>query len=88
MATVVWTMAQKFATFCQGIKSPELEAAVDDVWAQPEMYGTDFDATMSYLCQRVTKNSLIMQFVHIVKIGRQPVRPLWERSSVSITRQS
>ena len=37
------------------IKSTELEAVVNAVWAQPERYGTDFDAIMSYLCQMVTK---------------------------------
>ena len=35
--------------FFQSIKSIELEAAVNDVWAHPEKYGTHFDAIMSYL---------------------------------------
>ena len=39
----------KLCHFLQGIKSPELEAVVNVVHPQPEKYGTDFDATMSYL---------------------------------------
>ena len=46
--------------FLQDIESPELEAVVNVVQAQPEKYGTDFDATMSYLGQMVLKKSLTM----------------------------
>ena len=46
----------------QGIKSPELEAAVNVVYSQPEKYVTDFNATMSYLGQMITKKGLIMQY--------------------------
>ena len=56
----------KVCHFLQGIKSPELEAAVNVVCTQPEKYGTDFDATVSYLDQMVTKKG---------KIGSQMVRP-------------
>ena len=35
--------------FLQGIKSTELEAAVNVVCAQPKKYLTDSDATMSFL---------------------------------------
>ena len=38
----------KVCHFLQGIKGTELEAAVNVVPAQPEKYGTDFNATMSY----------------------------------------
>ena len=61
--------------FLQDIKSTELEAAVNVVWAQPEKYGVDFDATVSYLGQMVTKKSLVMQSVCIAKTGRQLVKP-------------
>ena len=47
----------KVGHFLQGIKSTELEAGINAVWAQPEKYGTDFDATVSYLGQIVTKKS-------------------------------
>ena len=65
----------KVRHFLQGIKSPELDAAVNVVWVQPEKYGTDFDATMSYLGQMVTKNGLTKQSVCIAKMGSQPVKP-------------
>ena len=61
--------------FLEGIKIPELEAAVNVVWAQQEKYGTDFDANMPYLGQMVMKKCLIMQPAHITKTGSQPVRP-------------
>ena len=47
----------KVCHFLQDIKSPELEAVVNVVCAQPEKYGTDFDAVLSYLCQMVTKKA-------------------------------
>ena len=59
----------------QGIKSSELEAVVYVVNAQPERYGTDFDAVASYLGQIVTKEGLIMQSVQIANTGSKPVRP-------------
>ena len=65
----------KVGHFLQGIKSIELKAAVNVVWAQPKKYETDFDATVSYLGQMVIKKSLIMQSVHIAKTGIQVVRP-------------
>ena len=39
----------KVCCFLEGIKSTELEALINVVWAQQEKYGSDFDATMSYL---------------------------------------
>ena len=57
----------KVCHFLQGIKSTELETAVDVVWAQPGKYGMDFDATVSYLGQMVMKKSLVTQSVHFVK---------------------
>ena len=51
----------KVCHFLQCIKSTELEAAVNVIWAQPEKYGTDFDATMSYLGQMVTEKGASMQ---------------------------
>ena len=46
----------KVRHFLQGIKSSELEAAVNVVHAKPEKYSIDFDATMSYMGQIVMKN--------------------------------
>ena len=46
--------------FLQGIKSSELVTAINVVWAQPQKYGTDFNATMSYLGKMVIKKGLIM----------------------------
>ena len=60
--------------FLQGIKSSELEAAINVVCAQLEKYGTDFDAVVSYLSQMVTKKGLIVQSVWIATTGSQPVR--------------
>ena len=65
----------KVCNFCQGIKSPELKAAVNIVQAQPEKCRTDFDATVSYLGQMVMKKGRTMQSVHIAKTGSQLVRP-------------
>ena len=65
----------KVSHFLQGIKSPELEAVVNIVSTQPKKYGTDFNVTVSYLGQMVTKNDLILQSVWIAKTGSQPVRP-------------
>ena len=47
--------------FLKGIKSTKLEKVVNVVSAQPEKYGKDFDATVSYLGQIVTKKGNIMQ---------------------------
>ena len=65
----------KVHPFLQCIKSLKLEAAVNIVWAQPEKYGTDFDATVSYLGQMIIKKSLIAQSVQIAKTRHQPVWP-------------
>ena len=54
----------------KGIKSPELEVFC----TQLEMYGIDFDTTMSYLCRMVAQKGLIMQSVLVVKTRSQPVR--------------
>ena len=62
----------KVCHFLQGIKSPELEAVVNIVQAQPEKYGTDFDTTVSYLGQMVMKKSLTMQSVPIAETQSQP----------------
>ena len=35
--------------FLQGIKSTQLEAAINAVWTEPEKYGKNFDATVTYL---------------------------------------
>ena len=65
----------KVCHFLHSIKSSKLDAAVNVVWAHPDKYGTDFDATLSYLGQMVTKKGLTMQSVHIAKSRSQPVRP-------------
>ena len=52
----------KVCHFFHGIKSTELEAVVNVVWAQPGKYGSDFDVTMSYLGQMVTKKGTSMQY--------------------------
>ena len=64
----------QFHHFLQGIKSTELEAAVNIVQAQPEKYGTDFDITVSYLGKMVTKKGSPMQSVGVAKTGSWPVR--------------
>ena len=63
----------KVCHFLQGIKSTELVAAVNVVWAQPEMYGMDLSTTMSFLGQMVTKKVLTMQSVHTRKTRSQLV---------------
>ena len=65
----------KICHFLQSIKRSEFEAVVNVFQAQPEPFGMNFDATVSYLGQIVTKKSLVMQSVHIAKIRSQPVRP-------------
>ena len=65
----------KVCHFLQGIKSPELEAAVNVVCAKPGKYGMDFDAVVSYLGQMVTKKGVVMQSVPIATTRSQPVRP-------------
>ena len=53
--------------FFQGIKSNESDAVVNDVWAQQEKYGMDFDAPVFYLGQMVTKKGTSIQSVYIAK---------------------
>ena len=65
----------KVCHFFHGIKSTELEAAVNVVWAKPEKYGADFNAVVSYLSQMVTKKGSTMQSIQIPKTGSQPVKP-------------
>ena len=67
----------KVCNFLQGIKSPELEAVVNVVHAQPEKNGMDFDAVVSYLGQMVIKKALIMQSAWIASTRSQLVRPKW-----------
>ena len=52
-----------------------MEVAVNVVQAQPEKYGTDFEATVSYLGQMVTKNGPSMQTIHVAKTGSMTVKP-------------
>ena len=59
----------KVCHFLHGIKSPELEAVVNVVHAQPEKYGTDFDVVAFYLGQMVMKKGLITQSV-LIAIAR------------------
>ena len=59
----------------QGIKSTELEAAVNVVWAQQSKYGKDFNATVSYLGHLVMKKGYCIKSVHIAKILSQPTKP-------------
>ena len=65
----------KVRHFLQSIKSTYLEAAVNVVWVQPEKYGTDFDATVSYLVKTVTKKGVLMQSIHIAQIRSQSLKP-------------
>ena len=55
--------------FLQGIWSTELEAVVNVV--QPEKYSKDFDATVSYFGQMVTKEGNIVLSVHTAKTRSQ-----------------
>ena len=64
----------KVCHFFKGIKSTELEAVVNVVQAQPEKYGMDFNAIVSYLDQMVLKIGLSMQLFHIGKTQSQLVR--------------
>ena len=50
----------KVCHFLQGVKSSELDAAVNVFCTQPEKYGTGFVATMSYLSQMIATKDLIM----------------------------
>ena len=69
-------MVPKSVTFFKALRSlPELEAVVNVARAQKEKYGTDFNATVSYLGQTFMKKCLTMQSVHIAKTRSQPVRP-------------
>ena len=61
--------------FLKGIKSTELEAVVNVVWAQPEKNGTDFDTPVSYLEQVVMKKGPSMQSIHTARTKSQPVKP-------------
>ena len=45
----------KVCHFLQDIKGTELKAVVNVVQAKPERYGTEFDTTIPYLSQIVTK---------------------------------
>ena len=64
----------KVCHFLQGIKSTKLEAVVNVLWVQPEKYGTDFDATVSYLSQMVMKKRPSIQSVCITKTRSQPIK--------------
>ena len=65
----------KVCHFLKEIKRTELEAAVNVAWTQPEKYCTDFDTTVSYLGQRVTKKWTTMKSISTAKAGSQPVKP-------------
>ena len=73
MAIVAWSMTPKVHHFLQGIKGSELEAVVNVVWAKQEKYGTDYDAIISYLGQKVMKKSV--QSIHSGGTRGQPVKP-------------
>ena len=64
----------KDQNFLHDIKSTELEAAVNVAGAQQEKYGTDFDVSVSYLGQMVTKKGPSMQSVNFVKPESQLMR--------------
>ena len=64
----------KVCIFLQGIRGTELEEVVNVVCIQPEKYEKDFDPTVSYLGQKVTKKGNNMQSVHIAKTGSQPAK--------------
>ena len=70
---IVMNNGTKVCHFLQGIKSIELEA--NFVWAQSQNYGTDFDATVSYLGQTVMKKGPSMQPINIARTESQPAKP-------------
>ena len=61
--------------FFQGMKSTELEAAFNVIWAQSEKFGKDFNTNVSYLGQMVMKKGYNMQSIHIAKTRSQSVKP-------------
>ena len=61
--------------FLKGIKSIELEVAVNAILAQPEKYGKNFYTTLSYLGQMVRTKCYTMQSVHIAMTRSQPAKP-------------
>ena len=65
----------RLCLFLQEIKSTQLEAAVNVVWAQQEKYGKDFDVTVSYLDHMVMKKSYTMLSIHIAKTRSQSSKP-------------
>ena len=65
----------KVCHFLQRIKCTELEAAVNVVQTQPEKYGKDFGATVSYLGLMIMKEGYNMQLIHIAKTRSQPAKP-------------
>ena len=74
----------KVCHFLQGIKSTEMEAAINVVRDQPENYGMDFDATVSYLGQMVMKKKPSIESVCIAKARSQMVRPKVAASTGSV----
>ena len=61
--------------FLQGFKSTEFEAAINVVWSKQRIIKTDFDATISYLSQMITKKGASIQSVHISITRSQPGKP-------------
>ena len=61
--------------FLQGVKSTELEAAVNLVQAKQDKCGKDFDVTVTYLGQMIMKKFYIMQSINIAKTRSQPLKP-------------
>ena len=59
----------KVHCFLQGFKGTELVTAVNVVQTQQKYYDKDFNMTVSYLDQMVTKKGYNMQSIHIVKTG-------------------
>ena len=66
---------RKVCHFLQGIRSTKLEETANVVLAQTKKYDMDFDATVCYLGQMVTKKGPSMQSVYIAKTGSQPEWP-------------
>ena len=52
-----------------------MEAIINVVQAQPERYGKDFDATMSYLGQMITKEGNAMQSICVAKTESKVAKP-------------
>ena len=70
----------KVCHFFQGIKIGELEAVINVFLTQPEKYGKNFYATVSFCDQMVTMKGYNMQSIHTDKLEVSQWRLKWQPS--------